>query len=66
MISALLTEPVVMVLGMNGTGKNGNGGLLGAMREWFLAPPDIKANDTASVCVCRINYLSQFKSSGGI
>ena len=51
---------------MNGTGKNGNGSLLGAMREWFLAPPDLRTDDRASVCVCRMNYLSQFKSSGGI
>ena len=66
MISAFLTEHVVVVLGMNRTGKNGNGSLLGAMREWLLAPPDLKSNDTASVSLCRINYLSQFKSSGGI
>ena len=51
---------------MNSMGNNGNGSRLDAIREWFLASTRVKTNDTSSIGVCKMNYMSQFKSSGGI
>jgi hypothetical protein len=51
---------------MNGTGNNGNGRGWKAIKDLFLSPHDLDRKDATSVRVCRTNYLSHLKSSGGI
>ena len=62
----MLTESVVVVLGMNGTGNNGNGHRLGRMMGWFPSLLPSERNDPVSVRIRDMNYMNQLKRSGGI
>ena len=51
---------------MAGTGNNGNGRRLGRMMGWFSSLLRTERNEPASVRIKELNYLHQFKRSGGI
>lgn len=51
---------------MTGTGKNGTGRRFEAIQKWFSSLLRTERNAPGSVSIRELNYLYQFKRSGGI